>query len=237
MCLWNGICFLLSFEVGFWHRHQGCRQRHLHFAWGLVKLARISIYNFVVPKLGFLDPFQSWDQSLVWNSVAHAPRSGFLKLLQQALRVRPDGLAAFGVPCSSYIFLNCPTHKRCPERPFGDENLAYVRAANLSCPELFACPASEVQIYWDQNLCNICTYFVSRACLCHPTLRIGCRVGLLLLILICRAVYVFVEQPASSRLFLVPYYVFIQDMCGHFGIKFRNSFLSETELYVNHCYW
>lgn len=66
----------------------------------------------------------------------------------------------------------------------------------------------------------------------HPILRIGCRVALLLLILICRAVYIFVEQPASSRLFLVPYYAFIQDMCGHFGIKFRNSFLSETELYV-----
>ena len=172
--------------------------------------------------------------------MAHAPRSGFLKLLQQALRVRPDGLAAFGVPCWSYIFLNCPTHKRCPERPFGDENLAYVRAANLSCPELFACPASEVQIYCNRiKIYAIYAhiYFVSRACLCHPTLRIGCRVGLLLLILICRAVYVFVEQPASSRLFLVPYYVFIQDMCGHFGIKFRNSFLSETELYVNHCYW
>lgn len=66
----------------------------------------------------------------------------------------------------------------------------------------------------------------------HPILRIGCRVALLLLIMICRAVYIFVEQPASSRLFLVPYYAFIQDMCGHFGIKFRNSFLSETELYV-----
>lgn len=64
------------------------------------------------------------------------PRSGFLKLLQGALRVRPDGLGAFGIPCGSYIFLNCPTHKRTPSQPFGDESLDYVCAANLSYPEI-----------------------------------------------------------------------------------------------------
>lgn len=63
-------------------------------------------------------------------------RSGFLKLLQLALRVRPDGLAAFGIPCGSYIFLNCPTHQRRADNPFGNEKLEYVSLANLSFPQL-----------------------------------------------------------------------------------------------------
>lgn len=57
-------------------------------------------------------------------------RGGWLKLLQQALRVRPDGVGAFGIPCGSYIFLNSPTHKRDASNPFGDESFAYIRTAN-----------------------------------------------------------------------------------------------------------
>ena len=59
-----------------------------------------------------------------------ALRSGFLKILQSALRVKEDGLGAFGIPCHSYIFLNCPTHKRNSAQPFGDESLEYIRLAN-----------------------------------------------------------------------------------------------------------
>lgn len=62
-------------------------------------------------------------------------RSGFLKLLQQALRVKQNGLASLGIPCGSYIFLNCPTHKRSEANPFGNETLGYVATANLSAPE------------------------------------------------------------------------------------------------------
>lgn len=62
------------------------------------------------------------------------PRSGFLKMLQGALRVRPDGLAAMGIPCGSYIFMNCPTHKRTAANPFGNEALPHVATANLSYP-------------------------------------------------------------------------------------------------------
>ena len=76
------------------------------------------------------------------------PRRGFLKLLQQALRVRPDGLGAFGIPCGSYIFLNCPTHLRSEERPFGNEDLPYVAVANLSFPEL----SDRIML----NICWVC---------------------------------------------------------------------------------
>lgn len=110
--------------------------------------------------------------------------NGFLKLLQMALRVRPDGLASFGIPCGSYVFLNLPTHKRTAENPFGDESLEYVSLAN----------------------------------------QIGCRAALVMLVLICRAVYIFVEQPATSRLFISPYYVYIQEVCQRLSIKFYNSF-------------
>lgn len=63
-------------------------------------------------------------------------------------------------------------------------------------------------------------------------LRIGCRAALVMLVLICRAVYIFVEQPATSRLFISPYYVFIQEVCQRLSIKFYNSFLSETKICV-----
>ena len=62
-------------------------------------------------------------------------RHGYLKLIQQALRVRPDGLGAFGIPCGSYIFLNSPTHQRDAAHPFGNEDLGYIQVANLSMPE------------------------------------------------------------------------------------------------------
>ena len=69
-----------------------------------------------------------------WTVTAYLPslalKSGFLKLLQSALRVKEDGLGAFGIPCHSYIFLNCPTHKRNSAQPFGDESLEYIVLAN-----------------------------------------------------------------------------------------------------------
>lgn len=68
-------------------------------------------------------------------------------------------------------------------------------------------------------------------------LRIGCRAALVILVLICRAVYIFVEQPASSRLFMVPYYTRIQDMCERFGVAFQNSFLPEPQLTSKRTGW
>ena len=69
------------------------------------------------------------------NLLSWRPRQGYLKLIQQALRVRPDGLGAFDIPCGSYIFLNSPTHQRDAEQPFGNEDLHYIQVANLSMPE------------------------------------------------------------------------------------------------------
>ena len=130
------------------------------------------------------------------DSFPALPRNGFLKLLQMALRVRQDGLATFGIPCGSYVFLNLPTHQRTPECPFGDESKEYVALAN----------------------------------------QIGCRTALIIMVLICRAVYIFVEQPATSRLFISPYYVFIREVCQRLSIRFYNSFLSETK-FVCVCKW
>ena len=51
-----------------------------------------------------------------------------------------------------------------------------------------------------------------------------------MLVLICRAVYIFVEQPASSRLFVVPYFTFIQEVCQRFSIPSHNYFLPESQV-------
>ena len=58
--------------------------------------------------------------------------------------------------------------------------------------------------------------------------RIGCRTALIVLVLICRGVYIFVEQPGSSKLFMVPYYKFIESMCKKFTIPIFNKFLPDT---------
>ena len=148
-------------------------------------------------------------------------RSGFLKLLQQALRVRPDGLAAFGIPCSSYIFLNSPTHRRTPDTPFGNESLDYVSIANLFYPKLdfniffnasrMLC-VSKVLILWGMLLSKDSV----QSCFNYAGANLQISFTF------------FIEQPASSRLFMVPYYKFIQEVCNRFGISFRNSFLSDT---------
>ena len=65
------------------------------------------------------------------------PRSGFLKLLQQALRVRPEGLAAFGIPCSSFVFMNAATHMRTESTPFGNIELDYIVVANTCFPQFY----------------------------------------------------------------------------------------------------
>lgn len=82
--------------------------------------------------IGYLNLGAQW----MGEPLLFVQRCGFLKLLQQALRVRPDGLAAFGIPCGSYIFLNCPTHCRTPDNPFGNENLGYASTANMLHPKL-----------------------------------------------------------------------------------------------------
>ena len=61
--------------------------------------------------------------------------------------------------------------------------------------------------------------------------RIGCRTALILLVLVCRAVHIFVEQPGSSKLFMVPYFTFVQSVCEKFNLKFHNSFLPGAKIF------
>ena len=178
--------------------------------------------------------------SLLGGDHLPRPRNGFLKLLQEALRVRPDGLAAFGVPCGSYIFLNSPTHQRNPTNPFGNEERGYVCTANMWGPKLgtwthlfYSCIPETKSCFLGVAKCAFLfpNLVVMNFATCRSNLlRIGCRCALIMLVLICRAVYIFVEQPASSRLFVVPYFTFIQEVCQRFSIPSHNYFLPESQV-------
>ena len=54
--------------------------------------------------------------------------------------------------------------------------------------------------------------------------RIVARAGLLLLLAVVRNVSFEVEQPNSTKLFMMPYMDYIQRLCGVLGLKFFNEF-------------
>ena len=51
---------------------------------------------------------------------------------------------------------------------------------------------------------------------------------MLLLVALSRSVYFGVEQPASTRLFLTPYFQHSEEVCKQMGVQFYNVFLSEA---------
>ena len=57
-------------------------------------------------------------------------RIGFISAARSILKLRPGALATAGVPCGSYIFLNCPTSGRRRDTPLGREHLPYIMTAN-----------------------------------------------------------------------------------------------------------
>ena len=60
-----------------------------------------------------------------------ALRSGFCQAIQGVLRVKEDGLVAFGPPCGSYAWINRSTSGRRPEKPYGFEHKPYVERASM----------------------------------------------------------------------------------------------------------
>ena len=62
-------------------------------------------------------------------------RFGFANLVQKVLMIKEDGLASFGVPCSSFVWLNSATSKRAKDSPYGDCSKKYIRVANMSQSE------------------------------------------------------------------------------------------------------
>ena len=64
------------------------------------------------------------------NSFLFLARTGLLLLLRHALRVKPDGLASAGLPCTSFVWVNRGTHQRSETNPRGNSSLPYVAAAN-----------------------------------------------------------------------------------------------------------
>ncbi len=119
-------------QARLWHRAKREWQWHSQLAWVLFKGVFLHHPEYSTTRsVSRTDLF--WEFGII-SSCTYL-RSGFLKLVQMALRVKPDGLASFGIPCGSYIFLNCLTHQRSEHSPFGNEDREYVRTANKLCPE------------------------------------------------------------------------------------------------------
>lgn len=56
--------------------------------------------------------------------------TGLLKAVKACLRLRPGGLAWFGTPCSSFVWVNRFTSGRTLSEPLGNVGLRYVQQAN-----------------------------------------------------------------------------------------------------------
>ena len=54
-------------------------------------------------------------------------------------------MMSVGLPCTSFVWINSPTHQRSAESPLGDTSLKYVRDANTS----FGCIAALIVKYMD----------------------------------------------------------------------------------------
>lgn len=55
---------------------------------------------------------------------------GLQLVLMMVLRVKPNGLLVLGPPCSLWVFMSQPHHKRRHDRLHGDETVPGVRTAN-----------------------------------------------------------------------------------------------------------
>ena len=67
-------------------------------------------------------------------------RTGFVKAVENTLRLKENALFFAGLPCCSFVFINLATSKRSRYRPFGDCSLGYVQDSNV----FLACMASFV---------------------------------------------------------------------------------------------
>ena len=56
--------------------------------------------------------------------------SGFACACLMALEIKEGGLAYYAPPCCGYCWLSSSRHKRCSQRPMGDESLSWVQLHN-----------------------------------------------------------------------------------------------------------
>ena len=59
--------------------------------------------------------------------------------------------------------------------------------------------------------------------------RLVARTALLIILALSRLVVFEVEQPASTKLFMLPYMVFMSDLCHAMNLKFFNEFLRRPQ--------
>ena len=152
--------------------------------------------------------YSRWDHLEITSC---QPRYGFLAATRAILKLKENALVTIGLPCSSYVFLNAGTSQRSADNPFGETSLEYIQAAN-------------------KHPGNIKTLSPSSRIKCHSgqavfrELRLTARVCLLILLMVVRGTYFFVEQPSSSLLEQVPYFKHMMTMVGKVMPMYR-SFL------------
>ena len=130
-------------------------------------------------------------------------RRGFCKFVQVILRLVPLGVVVAGPPCSSFVWVNKSTSKRSRGRPLGDSSKQYVRESNTTFASTF------ISLLWflvgrdaecTQKLFDWHTYF-------EP--RINARLSMLCLLASCRQAYVAIEQPSSSVMPFLLYWIHV----------------------------
>ena len=56
---------------------------------------------------------------------------GFARACLMTLRLKPSALLYMAVPCSAWVFMSQSVHRRCQTQPFGNDQISWVRSANI----------------------------------------------------------------------------------------------------------
>ena len=142
-------------------------------------------------------------------------RPGFFRALQYVLRVTENGLMHGGPPCSSFVWVNRATSGRGRDQPDGRDGVKSVFTANK--------PFGVCSIFLRVSLSNSWHNFQIINVLCwmlwifQP--RITARFTLLVMLCVCRCLYVVIEQPRSSLMPLLTPMRWLQKALKKLGIK------------------
>ena len=153
------------------------------------------------------------------------PRPGLCQAVQYILRAKPNAMVVGGPPCSSFVWINSATSKRCADNPFGDTDREYIRSSNKLLIWFWL---SHMNIYSQQPV-NVASYlkigFINIFSHSARILRLTSRWMLMLLLCAARSLFTLTEQPSSSTMHHFPYMKFVVLAMKKMGIFWAKTCL------------
>ena len=114
---------------------------------------------------------------------------------------------SLGLPCTSFIWINSPTHARSDDNPLGDQSLGYVQDGNKYLAGMYRLGYRQFAVV-----------------LCYKP-RLTSRAVLLIMLGVARCVYWLLEQPNSSKLPKHPDWQYLAAVMKGLHLDYSKTFL------------